>query len=352
MQMIRVAIIGVTQPHGQGYIDTLRLLPGVEIVGGFDLDEEETRARAAIALGADAPIFDNVETLLDETRPDAFVITVPPVLTPGIVIAAANRGIHMVIEKPSARTAAEFLPAVEAVEANDVAVWTGFLRRYSPMGAQIRALIEEGFLGNLVSAEIWHQSRSVRLRGPEHWMFQRDQTGGGMVHWLGVHWIDQMLFLNGGELAELSATLETRADGIDVEDTAAIALRFADRMIGTISCGYVLDGTPDQVSMRVHGDKGWVIWQNDNPEITVHSSDERWRSAPQRTLRFELSPFGGYGGAMGRAHMEDFLAAVRGDAPVGSGARHILRVLRILDAIQESNCTGCRVRIPAEAPMP
>ena len=25
-------------------------------------------------------------------------------------------------------------------------------------------------------------------------MFQRDQTGGGMVHWLGVHWIDQMLF--------------------------------------------------------------------------------------------------------------------------------------------------------------
>ena len=199
----------------------------------------------------------------------------------------------MVIEKPSARTAAEFLPAVDAVEANGVAVWTGFLRRYSPMGMQIRALIEDGLLGNLVSAEIWHQSRNVRLRGPEQWMFQRDQTGGGMVHWLGVHWIDQMLFLNGGELTELSAMLDMRSTGIDVEDTAAITLRFADRMIGSIACGYVLDGTPDQVSMRIHGDKGWVIWQNDSPEISVHSSDDRWKSAPQRTLRFELSPFGG-----------------------------------------------------------
>ena len=82
-------------------------------------------------------------------------------MTPDIAIAAANRGIHMVIEKPSARTAAEFLPAVEAVEANGVAVWTGFLRRYSPIGMQIRSLIEDGLLGNLVSAEIWHQSRNV-----------------------------------------------------------------------------------------------------------------------------------------------------------------------------------------------
>jgi predicted dehydrogenase len=347
LKTIRVAIIGVTQPHGQGYIDTLRLLPGVEIVGGFDLDDE-TRAKAAVALGEEAPIFDSVETLLDAVQPDAVVITVPPIMTPDIVIAAAQRGIHMVIEKPSARTAAEFLPAVEAVEANGVAVWTGFLRRYSPIGLQIRALIEDGLLGNLVSAEIWHQSRNVRLRGPEHWMFQRDQTGGGMVHWLGVHWIDQMLFFNGGELTELTAMLDTQADEIDVEDTAAITLRFANRMIGSIACGYVLDGTPDQVSMRLHGDKGWVIWQNDSPEITVHSSDARWRSAPQRTLRFELSPFAGYGGAMGRAHMEDFLAAARGDAPVGSGARDILRILRILDAVQESNRIGCRVRLEPE----
>ena len=266
MKTIRVAIIGVTQPHGQGYIDTLRLLPGIEIVGGYDLDDE-SRARAATALGDDAPIYDDVASLLDERTPDAVVITVPPVMTPEIVVAAAQRGIHMVIEKPSARTAADFLPAVEAVEANGVAVWTGFLRRYSPMGMQIRSLIEDGLLGNLVSAEIWHQSRNVPLRGPDHWMFQRDQTGGGMVHWLGVHWIDQMLFLNGGELTDLSAMLDTRAQGIDVEDTAAITLRFADRMIGSINCGYVLDGTPDQVSMRVHGDKGWVIWQNDSPEI-------------------------------------------------------------------------------------
>ncbi len=350
MKTIRVAIIGVTQPHGQGYIDTLRLLPGVKIVGGYDLDEE-TRAKATVALG-DAPIFDSVETLLDDVQPDAVVITVPPVMTPAIVIAAANRGIHMVIEKPSARTAAEFLPAVEAVEANGVAVWTGFLRRYSPMGLQIRSLIEDGLLGNLVSAEIWHQSRNVPLRGPEHWMFQRDQTGGGMVHWLGVHWIDQMLFLNGGPLTDLTAMLDTRASGIDVEDTAAITLRFADRMIGSIACGYVLDGTPDQVSLRIHGDKGWVVWQNDNPEITVHSSDARWKSDPQRTLRFELSPFGGYGGAMGRAHMEDFLAAARGDAPVGAGARHILGILLILDAIQEADRTGCRVLFdPEQTPV-
>jgi predicted dehydrogenase len=341
---IRIAILGVTQPHGQGYIDTLRLLPAVEIVAGYDLDAA-ARVQAATALGDNTPIYDDIETLLDETKPDAVIITLPPRIVPDTVIAAAHRGCHLVVEKPSARNAAEFLPALAAVERAGVAFWTGFLRRYSPMAIQIRSLIEDGLLGQLVSADIWHQSRNVRLRGPEHWMFQREQTGGGMVSWLGVHWLDQLAFFNGTEVEEVSAMLDMRSDGIDVEDTAAIALRFADRMIGSISCGYVLDGTPDQIAIRLHGTTGWVIWQNDAPEITVHSSDARWQSAPVRTFRFELAPFAGYGGAIGKAHMEAFLAAARGEAPAGSGGRDALRILRFLDAIQESDRTGCRTRV-------
>ena len=50
--------------------------------------------------------------------------------------------------------------------------------------------------------------------------------------------------------------------------------------------------------------------------------------------------------------MEDFLAAARGEAPVGSGARDILRILRILDAIQESDRTGCRVPFDPEPISP
>ena len=68
MKTIRVAIIGVTQPHGQGYIDTLRLMPGVEIVGGYDLDEA-TRTKAATALGDEAPIYDSIDALLDTPSP-------------------------------------------------------------------------------------------------------------------------------------------------------------------------------------------------------------------------------------------------------------------------------------------
>ena len=50
--------------------------------------------------------------------------------------------------------------------------------------------------------------------------------------------------------------------------------------------------------------------------------------------------------------MEEFLAAARGETPVGSGARDILRVLRILDAIQESDRTGCRVSLEPESLSP
>lgn len=344
MKTIRFAILGVTQPHGRGYIDTLRLLPGVEIVAGYDLDET-ARANAAEVLGSDVPVYESVENLLAEAKPDAAVITLPPAVVPAVVIDCARHGCHMVVEKPSARNAAEFLPAVEAVESMGVAFWHGYLRRYSPMALQIRSLIADGFLGELHSAEIWHQSQNVLRRGPDMWMFQRDQTGGGMVHWLGVHWIDLLLFLNGGEVSEVAAMLDTRTQGIDVEDTAAIILRFGDRMIGSINCSYVLDGTPDQDAVRIHGAKGWVIWHNDGPEFTVHSSDERWRAAPVRTFRFELEPFAGYAGAMGRAHMEAFLAAVRGDAPIGAGARETLTVLRILDAIEDANRTGCRASL-------
>jgi predicted dehydrogenase len=50
--------------------------------------------------------------------------------------------------------------------------------------------------------------------------------------------------------------------------------------------------------------------------------------------------------------MEDFLAAARGEAPTAAGARDILRILRILDAVQESNRTGCRVRLELERISP
>lgn len=171
-----------------------------------------------------------------------------------------------------------------------------------------------------------------------------------MVHWLGVHWLDQLRFLNGCDVTEVSAMFETRTQGIDVEDTAAITLRFENSMIGSVQCGYVLDGTPDQVAIRIYGDRGWVNWQNDAPEFIVHSSDERWRTAPIRTFRFELDTFAGYGGAMGRAHMEHFFAAIRGDQPIGTGARDVLAVLRILDAIEASDRSGCRTQLAGASP--
>ena len=244
---VRLAHIGVAYPHGDGYIETLLLMPGIELVALYDPDPAAARALLPPEFQG-LGVYDDFDEVLRKERPEAVLITQPNDTTARFITQAAEAGVHVFAEKPCARTAAELMPAIEAVRKSGVRFSTGYTRRVSPAGIAIKEIIERGVLGSLVSIEASWVTTSVQSRGPDNPMFSAERNGGGILHWLGCHWLDFMRWSTSAEVSEVSAILDTLSgEQIDVEDTAAVSLRFDNGMIGSLHCTYAIDKMPHQL---------------------------------------------------------------------------------------------------------
>jgi predicted dehydrogenase len=158
-------------------------MPQVEIVGVADAHDA---GRAAAAMRLMAPkAFADYRKLLDETKPD--IVSICPRWLDqhrDMVVAAAERGIHIYMEKPFCRTLEEADEIVAVCEKNKVKLAIAHQTRYSPKIQVIRDLIADGKLGQVLE---------FRGRGKE------DRRGGGEDLWvLGSH-IMNLIHTFGGE---------------------------------------------------------------------------------------------------------------------------------------------------------
>ena len=183
---IRFAHIGVAYPHGLDYMESLLLMHEVEVVALYDPDPGAAGNLVPPGLRG-LPLYDDLADLLTKERPEAVLITQPNDVTPQFMVQAAEAGGHVFAEKPCARTAAEFVPAVQAIQKSGVQFATGYTRRVSPAGRAVKEIVDRGVPGRLVSVEASWVTTSVRLRDPAHPMFSDERCGGGILHWQGCH---------------------------------------------------------------------------------------------------------------------------------------------------------------------
>lgn len=181
---LRVAVIGHTGHGNYGHgIDTVWLqFPMCEIVGVADADE--TGRAAAVKRLKTPQAFADYRAMLDEVKPQ--IVGIGPRWVDQhqeMVVACAERGIHMYLEKPLCRTLAEADAMVAAVEKHNVKLALAHQTRYSPKLAVVREMLDDGLLGSLLE---------IRGRGKE------DKRGGGEDLWvLGSHVFNLMHYLGG-----------------------------------------------------------------------------------------------------------------------------------------------------------
>ena len=342
---VRLAHIGVTYPHGVDYLESLLLMPEVEIAALYDPDPGAASGMVPDELRG-LKIYDDVDVLLQAERPEAVVITQPNDVTPQFIARAARAGVHVFAEKPCARTSAELAPAIEAVRSAGVQFATGYTRRVSPGGTAIKQLIADGALGRLVSVEASWVTTSVRVRDPAHPMFSGERNGGGILHWLGCHWLDFMRWSTSAEVTEVAAIMDTlNGESIDVEDTAALSLRYDNGMIGSLHCSYVIDKQPHQLNFGLRGTDGWVNWDYVGSKFEVRSARPDWAAGLTRVIGFDTDAVGGYERGDGVAALRRFIASFRSGAPPAVTLDDAQRVLEVVDAAHESARTGRRVTL-------
>jgi predicted dehydrogenase len=284
------------------------------------------------------------------------IVTLPTDATPRMIVTAAQAGKHVLCEKPCARSAAEFRPVITALAEAQRSFSVYYTWRRQPPILKLRDLVRQGALGRLLSVEIRMVTTQVGLRDPRHWLFTAAVSGGGIVSWLGCHWLDMTRFVTGDEVSEVSALAGTLSgEPIDVEDVAAVAFRLSSGALGTLHAGYLIaqgragyEGATNDIAFRLRGTLGRAdyLWAPEGEQqVVLHSSAPGWETAARHTFGFTPVPSPAYGGAPGASFVREFLEAADTAGPGPAPAIDALRVIEILDAIYASARQGRVVKV-------
>lgn len=204
----------------------------------------------------------NAETVRDFTalltpEIDLVVITTPNQTHYEMVKAALLAGKHVLVEKPLVATSAEAIELAALAKQQNKVLYVYQNRRWDSHIATAKAILEQQLLGEVVDCEI-RFDRYAKEKNPKQWKEAGDK-GTGLVYDLGVHLIDQALYLFGKPQA-VYADVRYQHDGALVDDNFDIQLYYANGFKAVLKATkYAREPNP---TLSLHGKLGSYVKQN------------------------------------------------------------------------------------------
>jgi predicted dehydrogenase len=354
---IRVGVIGVGWA-GQQHLAAYDALAGAQVVALAGL-EEPVRTALAAKYGIERHVA-RWEDLLELDGLDAVSVAVPTFLHAPIAIAAFERGLHVLSEKPIARSEAEARSMVRAARQADRVLDVGFNHRQRGDIQELKHVIDAGRLGRPYYAKAWWLRRSG-IPGLGTWFTTAEFAGGGPLVDIGVHVLDYSLFLLGnpavtavsastydllassgfGFNPESTKTSVAGSTGFDVEDLATVFTRLEDGGTLLVEASWAAHRTDgDEFGITLYGTHGGaeLIVEDYAPSgsLRIFSDDD---GAPVET-RLTAEPGGGH-----RAVVEHFLAKVRSGGWHEHDGTGAIELARIVDACYRSAAEQREIRL-------
>ena len=275
---IRLGIIGLGAQGGYyaGFLSKDRV-PNVTLAAICDTDESKRAAAEAYGV----PFFTDYLTMLDSGAVDAVVTTVPHYLHPEMGIAALDRGLHVLVEKPVGvytRQARRLLD--HAATRSDLTTAVMFNQRTNPLYIDLRELIQSGELGRLRHTS-WIITTWWRPQGyydQSAWRATWGGEGGGVLVNQAPHQLDLWQWLCGVPKTVFAKLAFGFKRDIAVEDEVTALVDFGEGATGTFStCTHDLAGT-DRLEVLL--DAGKIVVDNSTTvTITRLSAPEQEISA-------------------------------------------------------------------------
>ncbi len=190
--MLRGIVIG-TGWAGEGYVTALRQAD-VEVVALCGRSPVPAHAMGArLGIG---DVRTNWQSAIDDVTPDIVVVATPAEPHCEMVEYAAERGAHVVCEKPLGRTADEARRMLTAVDRAGVKHAYGTTTRYAPGLSQARALVVDGGIGDVQEVEVVAHFGMSPLH-PYSWIHSLN-LGGGLLFNAYTHSLAQSQYVTGG----------------------------------------------------------------------------------------------------------------------------------------------------------
>lgn len=244
-----IAIIGC---GGIAHSHCQTVLTADESISLYMYDVESQRAKAMRQQYSGAGCFNTYEEVLASDRVDVVDICVPHDAHAPVVVAAAQAGKHILLEKPIARTLAEADQILDAVNAAGVRLFVAECWHFYPSAVKARELIEEGVIGTPFLIQV----NSLQYHTPPGWRAIKEKMGGGALIDRGIHLISYLRLI-GGKARTVSAAFNHESiQGMEGEDTASLLVEFQSGITGQLTVSWGIRTPMPWPWLAIYGSEG------------------------------------------------------------------------------------------------
>lgn len=359
---VNIGYIGIDHHHRDPYFAVASELdttvtavcePGrqvdVESIAAMDErpDEVMTEGQNVSELVSGASVYEDPHELVADESVDVVWITYRSDETPAIIESAVENGVHVISEKPIARTAAGSEDIAEQAKKAGVTVSPTMYYRRNPVAMELRDRVADGFFGDVWTVDGRFNASQLSYRNTDHYIYDEEISRGGALQWVGPHWVDMMPWILNDPIARVNARFH-EAKETDVEVGAVIQFETRDGTLGTYHTGYYLSdrgkdthlglyGTDAQALTPLHHD---TLQHDPTVPLDLTSENSDWTAAPKRTIEFEFTYnwFPAWGDFVQDFFEAYFAGYETGDVP--ATVDDVVQLLRVLDAAYESGECG------------
>ena len=360
---LRVGVIGANPGYGwspRAHLPALVVLPNIELVAVCTTRDESARASAE-KFGA-AMAFSDHRTMLREAKLDAVAVSVKVPLHHRLTMDVLKAGKHVYTEWPLGANLREAEELARAAADKGVVTMVGLQGRCHSTYLRLKELIEEGYVGEVVSVQLTQIGDGILSRGSDR-TWQADSTLGANTLTISFGHVIDALCMCLGEFTDVSALVTTQVPQWHETDT--------DKMVDVTS--------PDNVMVTGKLANGAVVsvyvssvpWLGSGYRLEVYGRDGTLiMTADEHPQLGGLRLLGGRGSnpELRRLQIPDRLTWVPESVPAGptfnvaqmwsrfadairAGERaepdfdSAVERHRLLDAIQRASDTGQRQRV-------
>ena len=191
---------------------------------------EEVRAREFAEKWEIPGHYGSYDALLDDASLDAVYIPLPNSMHREWTIRAAEKGKHILCEKPLALSAAECQEMEAAAEANEVKLMEAFMYRFHPRTERVVEMVRAGVVGDL---KLITSAFTFRLKNSDN-VRLRPEMGGGSLMDVGCYCVNVSRTIAGAEPAEVQAVAHQGPSGVDEQMVGT--LRWKDGLLAQFDC--------------------------------------------------------------------------------------------------------------------
>ena len=284
MKKIKLGMVGGGEGAFIGEVHRIaaRMDERFHLCAGALCSDPERSIKSALDLGLpeDRSYSDYKEMAISESQRDDGInfvsIVTPNHLHHPIAKAFLEVGINVICDKPMTMNSEEAQELIDISESSDLIFAVTYNYSGYPLIREAREIIKKGELGSIRIIKVEYiqdwLTEPIENTGQKQasWRVDPKKSGiGGSIGDIGTHAFHLAHFVTQQLPNKISADLSCFVEGRELDDNAHILMRYESGAKGMIWSSQVAPGNENNLKIQIYGEKGGLIWQQENPNELI-----------------------------------------------------------------------------------